>query len=204
MCHVIYQSPADATAAAGVDEAILRTGIESIFPIDELRMEHHVTLLRLRLQVGQPVPRLEVFSAGNTSSGSGCREIAGLFVIMTLGTEYTVNPAVFMLCDAHVVDVRGRNHVFGHRDWFIPEAEVIDTVRAFGHGKERLTVGALHTAYQQVTAIQFDGSCIQYGVYHDALHQEGVVLFREVVLPLQWRMLSRQYGIAVLLVDAVL
>ena len=58
MGDIIHQRPADATARTRIDEAILRTGIESVLPVHELRVEHHVTLLRTRLQIGQPLPRL--------------------------------------------------------------------------------------------------------------------------------------------------
>lgn len=34
---VVNESPADSTAATGVDEAILRAGIEGIFAIDKFR-----------------------------------------------------------------------------------------------------------------------------------------------------------------------
>ena len=76
--NVIDESPADTTARTCIDETILRTGIEGIFTIYKLWMEHHVTLLRLGLQIGQAIPGLQVLRAGDGSRSRGSREIARL------------------------------------------------------------------------------------------------------------------------------
>ena len=48
---VIHQCPADTSAATSIDKTILRTGIESVFSVYELRVQHHVSLLTLCFQV---------------------------------------------------------------------------------------------------------------------------------------------------------
>ena len=40
------QSPTNAAALAGLDEVVLRAGVEGVLFIDELRMQNHVALLR--------------------------------------------------------------------------------------------------------------------------------------------------------------
>src|SRR4051812_13046239 len=42
---VFAESPADATAGAGFDEAVLWTCIERVASADELRVQHHIPLL---------------------------------------------------------------------------------------------------------------------------------------------------------------
>ena len=42
---IVNESPADASAAACVDESVLWTSIESILAIDKFRVEHHIALL---------------------------------------------------------------------------------------------------------------------------------------------------------------
>ena len=203
MGDVVDQCPADAATAARIDETILRTGVEGVFAIDELRVQHNVALLRLRLQVGQTIPGLQVLGARNACR-SGCRrEVARLCVVVTLGTEHTVDPAVLMLRDAHVVDVGGRNDILGHGDGLVPETEIVDTVRRLSHGEERLAVGTFDTHYEAVLSVPLDGSAVERSIHHDALHEVGVVFFAEVIFPLQWCMLCGQNGELPLLVDAI-
>ena len=47
VCDIVDERPADAAAAACVNEAVLRTGVEGIFPLYEFRMKHYVPLLAL-------------------------------------------------------------------------------------------------------------------------------------------------------------
>ena len=200
---VVDQCPADAATAARIDETILRTGVEGVFAIDELRVQYDVALLRLRLQVGQTIPGLQVLGARDACR-SGCRrEVARLRVVVTLGTEHAVDPAVLMLRDAHVVDVGGRNDILGHGDGLVPEAEIVDTVRRLGHGEERFAVGTFDTHYEAVLSVPLDGSAVERSIHHDALHEVGVVFFAEVIFPLQWCMLCGQNGELPLLVDAI-
>ena len=76
---------------------------------------------------------------------------------MTLSTEHTVDPAVLMLCETHIIDVRSRNHIVGHRDGLVPETEVVDAVGRLGHSEETLTVGALHANDEDISAVPLHG-----------------------------------------------
>ena len=133
---VVNECPADTATAAGVDETILRTGVESVLAIDKLRMEHDVALLALRLEVGQTVPVDEVFRAGDSSRSGSCREVTGVRIVVTLSTEDAIDPAVLMGGETHVVDVRSGNGVLGHGDRLGPETEVINAVRTLCHCEE--------------------------------------------------------------------
>ena len=114
---------------------------------------------------------------------------------MTLGTEDTINPSVFMGGEAHIIDIGSRYHVFGHRDGIIPEAEVIHTIRTFRHGKERLTVGPLHAQQQQVFTIPLDSAGVERGIHADTFHQVGIGRCIQVVAPENRRMGSRHHRI---------
>ena len=73
---VIDQCPSDATAGTRVDETILRTGVEGIFSIDELRVQHHVALLAAAFQVRQALPVDQILGAGDSSRGGSGGEVA--------------------------------------------------------------------------------------------------------------------------------
>src|ERR1035441_7176756 len=67
------QSPADAAALAGLDEVVLRPCVKRVLAIDKLGVEHHVALLRrLRFEIGQPLPRLQIPGAGDAALRHGC------------------------------------------------------------------------------------------------------------------------------------
>ena len=204
MSDVVDQCPADAATRSRVDEAILRTSVERIFAVDKLGVEHHVALLRARAEVGQALPRDEILRAGDAGCGRRGREVAGLRVVMALGTEDAVDPSVLMGSDAHIIDIRCRNDVLGHRDGLRPEAEVVDAVGTLGRGEERLAVGTLHTDNEHILVMPLDGAAVERGVHHDALHQVGVVLLTEVIAPFQGRMVGRQDGVLILLINTVL
>ena len=108
-----------------------------------------------------------------------------------------------MLRDAHVVDIRGRNHVVRHGDGFLPETEIVNAVRTLRYGKVAFTVSSLHTDYQQIFALPLHGTGIKGSMTHDALHQVGIIVFVEVVLPLQRHMLGSHHRILVLLINTV-
>ena len=135
IAYVVDKGPAYAAAAAGVDEAVLRAGVEGILAVDKLRVQHHVALLRLALEVGQTLPVLEVLGACYAASGCGGRQVARTRVIVTLHAEETVDPSVLVSRQTHVIHVGGRIVGVGHRDGTLAEAEVVHTVGALGYGK---------------------------------------------------------------------
>ena len=184
MRDVVNQCPADSSSASGIDESVLRTGVEGVFAVYKFGMKHDVTLLALRFQVGQAFPCLQVFGAGDACSGCSRREVAcRSIVVMAFGTKYAVYPTVFVGGEAHVVDVGGGDDVIGHRYGVVPKAEVVYPVGAFRYGEERLAVGTFHAGYEQVFAVPFNRSRVKHGVHSDAFHQVGIGAFVEVVPP---------------------
>ena len=136
MLDVVNESPADATARTSIYESVLRTCIEGILAIHKLRMEHHIALLRTGLEIWQAIPCLEVLCACYACCGSGCREVSGLRVVMTLCTKHTIYPSVLVLGEAHVIDIGGWYHILGHGDGLIPEAEIVDTIGRLSYCKK--------------------------------------------------------------------
>src|SRR3712207_1249150 len=94
---------------------------------------------------------------------------------MTLSAEHTVNISILMSRQSHVVHVGSRNHVLGHGDWLIPKLEIINAVRTFRHGEEALTIGSFHSYDQQILTIPLDGSTVERGIHHNALHQIRII-----------------------------
>ena len=142
--NVIDQCPADSAATAGVDETVLRTGVQRIFSIDELRMKHYIALLRGGPNVGQTLPSDQVVRAGYGRCGYRGRKVAGPAPVFPLGAEYAVDPAVFVGCESHVVNVHVRIVRFRHDDRFVPETKIVNAVRAFGDGEKGFAVGSLY------------------------------------------------------------
>ena len=200
---VIHQCPADASTATSVDKTILRTGVEGVFTIHKLRVQHHITLLTLGFQVGQSVPGFQVLGTGDASSGCGSTQVARLRVVVTLSTEHAVYPTILMLCQSHIINVGSRHHIIRHGDRLIPETEVVDTIRTLGHSKVTLAVSPLNTHHQTVFPLPFNGTCVQRGITHNTLHQVRVVVLIKVVLPLQGHMFSRHHRVLVLLVNTI-
>ena len=108
-----------------------------------------------------------------------------------------------MGCQSHVVDVGCWNHIIRHRNRFIPEAEVIDSVGTHRHGKETLAVSTFNAHDKQVFALPLDGAGIQRCIHHDALHQIRIVFLVEVIAPFQRRMLSGENRVGILCIDTV-
>ena len=200
---VVDQRPADAAALARVDKRVLRARVESVMAIDELGVQHHVALLALAFEVGQALPCHQVLGAGDAAGGGRRREVAGLAVVVALDTEESVDPAILVLGQAHVIDIGADALGVGHRDRTGPEAEVVDAVGTLRHGEERLAVVALHPDHEQVASVELDGSGVECGVEADALHEIWVGRGVEVVSPLQRHHVGGHHGVEVTLIDAI-
>ena len=51
------ESPGNASSRAGLDEGILRAGVEGVLSVDEFRVQYYVSLLfRLRLEIRESLP----------------------------------------------------------------------------------------------------------------------------------------------------
>ena len=96
-------------------------------------MEHAVALVKRtrRFQIGQPLPLHKVLGARDAATGNGGGNIAGLRIVMPLGAEQAVNPAVLVPHEAHVIQIRFLRLVIRHPHRVIPEAEAVHAVFAF-------------------------------------------------------------------------
>ena len=166
-------------------------------------MKHHITLLALGFQVWQTFPVDQIFGTCDGSRSSSSAKVAGLSIVVTLGTEYAIYPSILMGGKTHIVDIGSGNHIFRHRDRLIPETEVIHTIGTFCHSEEALAVCTFHANYQQILAIPFDGTRIEGSIHHDALHQIGVILFVKVITPLQRSMFCSKNRILPTVIDTV-
>ena len=202
--HRVHQGPADAAAVTGVDEAVLRAGIQGIFPVNEFRMQHDIALLTAADDVRQAVPVDEILRTDHAGAGHGRREVAlRRSGILPLHAEDAVHPAVLVRGQAHVIDIRRRLPIVrkGHRT--VPEAEVVDAVRALGHGEEGLAVGRLHPHAQQVFVPPLDGAGVERGMDAEPLQQERIRLFVQVISPEKRGMFRRQDGVAIPLINTI-
>ena len=141
-------------------------------------MQDDVALLGdFDLQVGQALPGFQVPGAGDAALRHGRRCIPrGRFGVFALGAEEAVDPAVLVLDQAHVVDVGVGIGGLGHQDRIIPEAKVVDAVRALGDGEEGFAVGAFDARDDKEFSFVQDGAGVEGGVDADALHQKGIGL----------------------------
>ena len=177
MSNVITQAEADAAARTGVDEVIHGAGVEGILAVHEFRKQVHIALLRALQsdQVRQPLPGDKILGADD----AGGRDRGGQIRvgrILAFRAEDTVDPAIFMPGQAHVINVGLFRAGIRQKDGSIPEAEPVHGRIALGHAKEALAVVAFNAGNQIILAIQFDGAGIKHGVDAQTLHEIRIVL----------------------------
>ena len=203
MFHAVHQGPANAAAIPCVDKAVLRARVQGIFPVHELRVQHHVALLAPRLDVRQALPVHQILGAGHAGGSRSSGEVSRGRLVLPLHAEDAVNPAVLMPGQAHVVNIGGGLTPLRHGDGTRPEGEVVHAVGTLGHGEEGLAVGPLYTYYQHVFVAPLDGAGVQRGMDADPFHEEGVALLVQVIAPLQRSMFPGKDGILVAFIYTV-
>src|SRR5699024_5650895 len=136
---VLAQAKAYAAARAGVDEVVHGAGVEGVFAVDEAGQQVHVALLGAAQgdQVGQPLPGLEVPGADDAGGGHGGGQV-GVRLVLALGTEHAVDPAVLVLGQPHIVDVGLLGAGVGQLDGLVPEAEAVHRAVALGSRRKAL------------------------------------------------------------------
>ena len=201
---VVYQRPSYSSPVSGINEIILRTGVEGIFPVHKLGMQHHIALLARCFQVGQPFPVHQVACTYDSRLCHRCRQVARrCSAVMAFAAKDAINPSVLMGGETHVVHIGFRRIHVGQCQRTFPEAEIVHPVRAFGYGKERLPVRSLHAHHHQIFSVPFHGTAVHGGIEADALHAIRVGGGIEVVTPLQGNMCSGQYGMDITADDPV-
>src|SRR6185295_4182422 len=75
--NFVAETPTNSASAAGFDEVILWSCVESILALDKLRMQHNIPLLRrMSFQVRQALPILKVMSPRDAALSNRGRKIA--------------------------------------------------------------------------------------------------------------------------------
>ena len=166
-------------------------------------MQDDIPLLALADKVGQAFPVDEVFRPGDAAFGCGGGKVAWLAVVVAFGAEESVDISVLMRGEAHVVDIGCGDDVVGHCHGTLPEAEVVDSVGAFGDGEERFAVAAFDAHHDYVFALPFHSSGVESGVDADALHEPWICGWVEVVFPERRYALCGYDGMCIAVVDTV-
>ena len=127
----------------------------------------------------------------------------GVRLVLALGAEHAVDPAVLVLGQPHIVDVGLLGAGVGQLDGLVPEAKAVHRGVALGHRKEALAVVALHPGHQIELAVQLDGAGVEHRVHAQPLHKIGVCGGVKVEPPLQGDVLAGEDRMLPLVVDAV-
>ncbi len=122
---------------------------------------------------------------------------------MTLSAEKTIDIAVFMSRQAHVVDIGGRHDIIGKGHGAIPETEIVYSIRTLGNGEKRLAVVALHTDYKKIFPVPFHCAGIERCVHSYTLHEIGISGGIEIVTPHRGNHLGRDDRIFISLINSV-
>ena len=166
-------------------------------------MQDNVPLLAAGLNIRKPLPVHKVLRAGNSCRGRCGGEVPFQGVVLALHAENTVDPAVFVGGEAHIVHVGGRFTPFRHSDGTGPELEIVHSVGTFGNRKETLAVIPFHAHYKHVFSVPFDGAGIKGCIYPYPFHQEGIALLVKVIAPLKRGVSRRKDGVFPTLIDTV-
>ena len=183
--HGAYERPANTAAGAGVNETVLRAGVQRILAIHKFRMQHHVTLLGGGFDVRKPFPVHKVPGTGHACGGRCRGEVSFRIVVLALYTEDAVNPAVLMGREAHVIHVGGWLSPLRHGDGAGPETEVVYAVGALSNGEEGLAIVAFHTGNNNIFVFPLDCTGVEGGVDAYPFHKIWIGHLIQVIPPLQ-------------------
>ena len=139
-------------------------------------MKHYVSLLRrLGDEVRKSLPCNEIPGADDTRL-SGSRGEVGVLLVLALGAEHAVYPAVLVLGEAHVVYVGLLGAGVGEDNGIVAEAEALGRLVALCNREEGLAVSALHACHQAVLSVEVNRAGIHHGVDAKTLHEVGVIV----------------------------
>jgi len=203
--HVGTKCPTDTAAGASVDEAVLRSRIERVFALHEFGMEDDVALLRGGcLDVRQALPFFQVLCADKPALGNRARLVGWLgFRIATLSAKEAINPAVLVLDDAHIINVRIWLGSLGNYAWFVPETEVIEAVLGFGDSEKAFSIPALDAHADDDLPVLLNRAGIKCGIDAEALQEVGIGFRIQIKAPFQRNVICRNDWVRVALVNAI-
>ena len=166
-------------------------------------MKHNISLLRrLGLEVGKSLPCFQVLCADD-SCLSGCGGKVGRGLVLALGAEHAVYPAVLVLGKSHIVNIGLVRLGVGETHGEIPEAEVINRAVALCHCKEGLSVVALNSCHKVILAVKEDSTRVQHRIDAQPLHKMGIGCGVHIVSPDNRCVCSCKHGVLISVIDAV-
>ncbi len=201
---IVCQSKADATTETRFNEAVHRSGVKRILAVHELRQQADVSLLGTLLghQIRQAFPGVQILGMDDPGSHHRGRQIARIFRT-GFRTEYTVDPAVLVLRQTHIIDVGLIRIQIRQHNGLFPEAEVVDAVFAFCHGEKIFPVIALYPNHQTILAVQIDRSGIKHGIDTKTLQEKWICLRVQIIPPVQRHMIPGQHRIFPMHINAI-
>jgi len=202
---VLCQTESDSAARSSFDEAILGTRVERVLAIHELGVQNDVSLLRrVGFQIGKTLPRLQVTRAGDSALGHCRGQIAGCRVgVFAFRAKQSVQMAVFMANQTHVIHVGIRIFGFRHDHRVVPEAKAFGGLVGFRHRQKTLAITPLDAGHEIELAVELYRTGIECGVDPHSFHQVRVRFAIQIIAPDEGRVLSRQHRVLPPEVDSI-
>ena len=149
-------------------------------------MKHDISLLRrmLRDEVRKALPCHEVLRPDDTGRSRRRREVR-IRLVLALGAEHAVDPAVLVLREAHIVDIRLVRARVIELNRVIPEMKPVDAVVALRDSEEGFSVISLDPDDQIVLAVQHDRAGVQRRVDAKPLNEVRVCLRVKIISPVE-------------------
>ena len=169
-------------------------------------MQHDVALLGgWGLDIGQALPFFQIPGAHQTALGHGAGLIGGLGLrVAPLGAKEAVHPAVLVIHEAHVVDVRVWILRLGNHARLIPETEIVDAVFRFSNREETFPVPALDPDTNHNFPVPLDGTGIESRIDAEAFHQERIGFRVQIVAPFKRYVGVGHDRVEIAFIDAVI
>jgi hypothetical protein len=196
VADVVAQAEPNPAAGPRTDKAIHGTRIKRVFPINKFRQQQYIALLwgMESRQVIEAFPMLKISCAHDARRRNGRRQ-AGRRRILALGAEHTVDPAVFMLRQAHVVNIGFLRAGIRQDNRMIPKAEPLNRTVTFRDAEKRFPVRPLDAGDEIKLPIEFERAGIERCIYAEAFHKIRIGTGIQIVFPIQRDMIPCQDGV---------
>jgi len=180
---MLDESPQPMPPPCRLDEIVLRARVERVLAIDKLGVQHHVALLRrLRFQVGEALPDLQSLVRTMPHCATAEEVSRRASWVFAFGAEEAVDIAVFMLHQAHVVDIRVGVAVSGSRTG---SSRNESCPRRWGFRPRRKTTCGprLDARHEQKLALMEQSAGVECGIDAHALEKQRIGFAVEIVAP---------------------
>lgn len=195
--HGVAQCPTDATTRSSIYKAILWSSVESVFAIDEFRVEDDIALLRGGgLEVGESLPCIKVARADDATLRDGAGLVrVGNGRVAAFGAEQAVNPAVLVLDQSHVIDVGVRVGCFRNDAGSFSKTKIVEAIWRYGDSEEALSIPPFDPHAENNPAFVLNRSSVECGIDTETFQEMWIGLWVQVVAPLQRDMARSDDGI---------